>query len=156
FSMRNALMAFLTAVAVGLGSAPGAAAGPMYTYDHRSSLEVDVGLFYDDLSPYGDWVDYGDYGYAFVPRVQRDWRPYTVGHWVWTDDYGWYWVSDENFGWATYHYGRWLYDPLEGWVWVPGYEWGPSWVSWREGDGYIGWAPLPPRVSFRIGAGFGV
>ena len=31
-----------------------------------------------------------------------------------------------------------------GWVWVPGYTWAPAWVSWRYGDGYAGWAPLPP------------
>ncbi|HEX4138962.1 MAG TPA: DUF6600 domain-containing protein, partial [Candidatus Methylacidiphilales bacterium] len=29
-------------------------------------------------------------------------------------------------------------------VWVPGYTWAPAWVSWRYGDGYVGWAPLPP------------
>ena len=27
---------------------------------------------------------------------------------------------------------------------MPGYTWGPAWVSWRYGDGYAGWAPLPP------------
>src|SRR5205085_3565195 len=27
-------------------------------------------------------------------------------------------------------------------------EWAPSWVSWREGEGYVGWAPLPPGPSF--------
>jgi hypothetical protein len=31
-----------------------------------------------------------------------------------------------------------------GWVWVPGTRWAPAWVSWRSGDGYYGWAPLPP------------
>ena len=23
--------------------------------------------------------------------------------------------------------------------------WGPAWVAWRAGDGYVGWAALPPR-----------
>jgi hypothetical protein len=23
--------------------------------------------------------------------------------------------------------------------------WGPAWVSWRSGNGYVGWAPMPPR-----------
>ena len=23
--------------------------------------------------------------------------------------------------------------------------WGPAWVSWRSGGGYVGWAPMPPR-----------
>ena len=31
------------------------------------------------------------------------------------------------------------------WIWVPGIEWAPTWVTWRVGGGYIGWAPLPPR-----------
>lgn len=66
---------------------------------------------------------------------------------MWTDG-GWYWVSDEQWAWATYHYGRWVYDSYYGWVWTPDTEWAPSWVSWREGDGYVGWAPLPPGASF--------
>src|SRR5690606_6781080 len=37
-----------------------------------------------------------------------------------------------------------------GWGWVPGYEWGPAWVSWRQGGGQYGWAPLGPNVSIGI------
>src|SRR6266536_6366089 len=29
-------------------------------------------------------------------------------------------------------------------IWVPGNEWSPAWVSWRQGDEVIGWAPMPP------------
>ena len=68
-------------------------------------------------------------------------------------DYGWTWVSDEPFGWATYHYGRWAWDPYAGWLWVPGTDWGPAWVAWQQGNGYVGWAPLPPAVGFEIGVG---
>jgi len=50
----------------------------------------------------------------------------------------------EPWGWATYHYGRWVNLDGTGWCWVPGYTWAPAWVSWRYGDGYCGWAPLPP------------
>ena len=106
---------------------------------------MDIGLFYDDLAPYGYWVDRPAYGWAWAPRdVAPAWRPYTDGHWAWTDR-GWTWLSDEPFGWATYHYGRWVLDPAYGWLWVPGNEWAPAWVSWRETDDYIGWAPLAPR-----------
>ena len=109
---------------------------------------IDVGTFYDDLEPYGDWVEMPDYGWGFAPRVDRDWRPYTRGQWIWTD-YGWYWDSDEDFGWAAYHYGRWVNDRYYGWIWIPGTEWAPAWVSWRHGNGYSGWAPLPPRAIWR-------
>jgi hypothetical protein len=68
-------------------------------------------------------------------------------------NYGWTWASNEPFGWATYHYGRWAWDSRFGWLWVPGTIWGPAWVSWQYGGGYVGWAPLPPTVGFEIGVG---
>jgi hypothetical protein len=64
---------------------------------------------------------------------------------VWTDR-GWYWNSNEKFGWATYHYGRWVNLDGTGWCWVPGNQWAPAWVSWRESDEQVGWAPLPPEA----------
>lgn len=128
-----------------------AAASPYYG---RPSLEVDTGLFYDDLAPYGDWVETADYGWGWMPRAPSGWRPYSAGHWVWTDEFGLLWVSSEPYGWAVYHYGRWYFDPAYGWIWIPGYEWGPSWVSFRTGGGYIGWAPLPPRIGWQRGIGF--
>ena len=106
--------------------------------------------FYRKLEPYGDWMEAGDYGYVFQPRQaaqSRDWRPYTNGHWVYTDA-GWTWISDEQFGWATYHYGRWIRLRSVGWVWVPGEQWAPAWVSWRKGNDFVGWAPLPPEAQF--------
>lgn len=108
-----------------------------------------VSIFSEPLGRYGHWVERPGYGRCWYPAyVSSDWRPYCEGYWMWTNC-GWYWVSDEQWAWATYHYGRWVYDSYYGWVWVPDTEWGPSWVSWREGDEYVGWAPLPP------GAGFG-
>jgi hypothetical protein len=128
---------------------------PQPYQDHRSSGQFDQGIFYDNLSPYGDWVEMPDYGWSFAPRVDRNWRPYTRGQWVMTDD-GWFWDSDEQFGWATYHYGRWVNDRRYGWVWVPGNEWAPAWVSWRHGDGYTGWAPLPPRATWQTHVGLNI
>ncbi len=114
-----------------------------------------VDFFYSNLAPYGYWVNRPSYGWAFVPRhVRHGWRPYSAGRWAYTD-YGWTWVSAEPFGWATYHYGRWDLDPDYGWEWIPGTDWGPAWVSWQEGDGYCGWAPLPPSVGWSVGVGFG-
>ncbi len=109
--------------------------------------------FYDDLTPYGKWVQAAGSGWVWAPyNVEADWRPYQVGHWVFTD-YGWTWASDEPYGWAVYHYGRWDRDSRYGWVWVPGPEWGPAWVAWHEGGGYVGWAPLPSQVRVQVGIG---
>jgi hypothetical protein len=116
----------------------------------QAATEVSVNFFYDNLSPYGNWIEVGDYGYCFQPNVavnNPSWRPYADGYWAYTD-VGWTWVSYEDFGWATYHYGRWTDLADYGWVWVPGYEWGPAWVSWRTGGDYIGWAPLPPTREY--------
>ena len=107
----------------------------------------DYGMFYDSLSSYGSWFETPDYGYVWQPVVVREtnWRPYSRGRWV-CSDRGWTWVSEEPFGWATYHYGRWALLRGRGWIWVPGSQWAPSWVSWRENNSHIGWAPLPPET----------
>lgn len=101
--------------------------------------------FDQPLSPYGQWVVVDGYGRCWRPaQVEANWRPYANGHWELTDA-GWYWESDEPWAWATYHYGRWEMTGNYGWVWAPQTEWAPAWVSWREGGGYVGWAPLPPE-----------
>jgi uncharacterized protein YraI len=121
---------------------------PFYNAQYRVSPPrgqdyVDDGVFYDRLSPYGSWT-WTQGQYVWVPNaVDASWRPYTRGRWIYTR-YGWTWVSDEPFGWATYHYGRWGYSGAVGWFWVPGNRWGPAWVSWRQSDDYLAWAPLPP------------
>lgn len=127
------------------------------SYDDRYAPFREVGFFYGELSPYGEWVRHPYYGWVWFPRHMRaGWRPYSVGRWV-MSDYGWTWVSYEPFGWATYHYGRWTWDRYVGWLWVPGTQWAPAWVAWQHGNGYIGWAPLPPAVGFdmRIGLRLG-
>jgi hypothetical protein len=122
------------------GQDPSQNQAPADGQDSSASFQT----FYDSLSQQGTWIQSADYGYVWQPQVSDpNWAPYTQGYWAYTDD-GWTWVSDESFGWATYHYGRWVNLDGTGWVWVPGYTWGPAWVSWRYGDGYAGWAPLPP------------
>ncbi len=113
-----------------------------------------VGFFYERLVPYGNWVWSARCGWVWYPYdVPIDWRPYTYGRWAYTDR-GWTWASDWPWGWACFHYGRWDYDAGYGWVWCPGSVWAPAWVAWRYGDGYIGWAPLPPGSTWIPGAGF--
>jgi len=114
--------------------------------------------FYDSLSDYGTWVYDPQYGDVWVPDAEDGFRPYaTRGHWVLTE-YGYTWVSGYPWGWATFHYGRWHYDDYYGWEWVPGYEWAPAWVSWRQGGGYFGWAPLTPglNISVTFGGGYNI
>src|SRR5260221_4079086 len=122
-------------------------AAPVRAQDDTS---VSFQTFYDQLADQGTWVQTADYGYVFQPTVSdSNWRPYTYGHWVHTDA-GMTWDSDEPFAWATYHYGRWVNLDGYGWVWVPGHTWAPAWVSWRDNDDYVGWAPLPPETAVRI------
>lgn len=105
--------------------------------------------FYEPLGAYGRWEVVGSYGRCWIPaRVEAGWRPYSNGYWQRTDA-GWYWASEEPWGWATYHYGRWDYHSHYGWIWLPQTQWAPAWVAWREGNGYVGWAPLRPSV--RVG-----
>jgi hypothetical protein len=118
---------------------------PRQTTAQESNVSFQV--FYDQLSPYGQWIDYSDYGYVWIPDAGSDFVPYsTDGHWILTD-YGWTWASDYSWGWATFHYGRWDYNDSFGWFWVPDNEWGPAWVNWRQSDGYYGWSPMEPGMS---------
>jgi len=113
-----------------------------------------VGAFYDALTPYGNWVYTDTCGWVWYPYdVPVDWRPYTNGHWE-DSDAGWTFVSNDPYGWAVYHYGRWYFDDTYGWVWCPGLTWAPSWVAWRRGDDYIGWAPIRPSVPWDNDNGF--
>ena len=112
---------------------------------------TDRAAFYGRLAPYGSWI-WLQGQYVWVPNnVGPYWRPYTVGRWVFTDRYGWMWVSNEPFGWATYHYGRWGFSNRVGWFWVPGSRWAPAWVSWRQSNDYLAWAPLPPTPDEGLG-----
>src|SRR6185436_12935575 len=135
---------------------------PGYTTYGQPSLSVGVNVplpavqirvesdFYEPLAPQGEWVVIGSYGRCWRPgHIARDWRPYCNGYWQRTDA-GWYWYSDEPWGWATYHYGRWDFTDQYGWYWVPQTQWAPAWVSWHEGGGYVGWAPLQPSVSISV------
>jgi hypothetical protein len=123
---------------VGVSSSP---YGTSYAVGYSGRYGA-VDLFYDDLSPYGTWVEGTQYGTVFVPH--GDYVPYARGRWVYTD-YGLTWVSDAPFGWATEHYGRWARVPRYGWAWIPGTEWSPAWVDFRYDDHYVAWAPRGPR-----------
>ncbi|MDJ1506038.1 DUF6600 domain-containing protein [Xanthocytophaga agilis] len=126
----------------------------VFSSTEKASAQVNVSVsfqtFYDQLSPYGYWMNTPDYGYVWQPNVATDFQPYgSNGYWIVTE-YGNTWVSDYDWGWAPFHYGRWYFDNYYGWLWIPDTEWGPAWVSWRSGDGYYGWAPMGPGVNVSV------
>lgn len=96
------------------------------------------------LQPYGQWVQDPDYGRVWRPDpsvVGENFTPYeTAGSWVNTD-YGATFSSDWDWGWLPFHYGQWEWFDGGYWGWCPDYVWGPGWVDWRYGGGYIGWRP---------------
>lgn len=106
--------------------------------------------FVGELEPYGTWEQTSEFGAVWTPAAtdDPDWAPYTQGRWLYSDT-GWTFVSDEvisPYGWIVYHYGRWIRHPQnQRWCWIPGTQWAPAWVSWRRGNGFIGWQPLPPE-----------
>lgn len=135
-----ALVSFLGSALVG-----GAAMDLGAPTQAEAGFDVDESYFYVSLGSEGNWVRNDQFGWVWYPYGRSaNWRPYTMGRWVSTSYGDWMWVSDESFGWATYHYGRWFMDPYYGWAWMPGRVWAPAWVSWRECDDYVGWAPLGP------------
>jgi hypothetical protein len=138
FKILTVLFVILTSCVI----YPGSTSGQVST--------VSFQVFYDQLSPYGQWVDDDNYGYVWIPDSGSDFVPYSSdGHWILTD-YGWTWASDYIWGWATFHYGCWSFNDSFGWFWVPDNEWGPAWVNWREADGYYGWEPMEPGMSISM------
>src|SRR5690606_12331744 len=96
---KVALLLSLTLVLVGIDNRQASAQGGQVSFQ----------IFYDELSPYGDWVNDPQYGYVWIPYVDRDFRPYVSnGYWVNTE-YGNTWYSDYEWGWAPFHYGRWFH-----------------------------------------------
>lgn len=123
---------------------------PGYYQNSQQGMNANFQQFYDNLSPYGRWINSPQWGYVWSPNVPVGFMPYsTNGHWVYTDQ-GWTWVSDYDWGWAAFHYGRWELDNMYGWLWIPGNEWAPAWVVWRSGGGMYGWAPLGAGVGINI------
>lgn len=158
FLMTTVVLAVILAGAAPLGpSEKGPAAGSGGArpgVPQGFGAVLDIGYCYDYLAPFGTWISLDRYGYVWCPRhMGYRWRPYADGYWIWTD-WGWTWMSDLEWGWMPFHYGRWGWDDDCGWFWVPGRVWGPAWVTWRFGDLYCGWAPIPPGVAFGMGVDF--
>jgi hypothetical protein len=140
--MRTTVLAIATVLLAGVLAQP-------------AHAEVSFDVAYSNLNEHGTWLVSAQYGHVWQPReYTQDWNPYYDGHWVYTD-LGWAWVSDYEWGSIPYHYGTWYSDPDAGWVWVPGRTWAPSWVVFRTGPDYIGWAPVPPGFSIGLSLNMG-
>jgi len=151
-TIRNVLLCTLLVGAPASAFAQGASVDFSVDVDASFGGEpvASVDVFYDQLAPYGVWLDDPSYGTVFTP-ARDDFEPYTNGHWIYTDA-GMTWVSPDPFEWATAHYGRWAWsDYYDRWVWLPDTTWGPAWVEWRESGDDLGWAPLAPQVAIDIG-----
>ncbi len=143
--LRSGVVRLLAAVAIALFGLSGLFADASL---RPARAQETMAEFRETLGAYGRWIEHPRWGAVWVPAgIPVDWRPYRLGHWVYTDEWGWYWVADEEWGWIAYHYGRWVFDRDLGlgWIWVPGTEWSPAWVTWRQGEEAVGWAPMPPE-----------
>jgi len=111
---------------------------PVVSHDIDFKLEID--------RRQGDWLVVAPYGRVWHPKetvVGADFMPYlTGGGWVHTNR-GWEFESMYLWGKYTFHYGRWFVADDLGWLWWPDQQEAANWVTWRLGDGYVGWSPLP-------------
>ena len=107
--------------------------------------------FHDELSPYGGWFNYSNYGNVWRPYNHTGFRPYVDGYWGYTN-YGPTWYGNEPYASYVYHYGNWVFTPQYGWIWIPGNTWHAGNVNWSYGGGYIGWSPAYPSG---YGGGYG-
>jgi len=106
------------------------------------------------LDHHGSWAYEPSDGYVWYPTVAVGWQPFHFGSWWFVGRYGYVWVGQGPWGWPTHHYGRWGHGH-RGWFWRPSPVWGPAWVSWAVGPGYVGWCPLgwnnEPVFGFGLG-----
>lgn len=51
-----------------------------FSFTPKAQVSVSFQVFYDQLSPYGSWINYPDYGYVWIPtQVPQGFRPYATG-----------------------------------------------------------------------------
>ena len=104
--------------------------------------------FYEPLTPYGHWEVVGAYGRCWVPaRVDSDWRrtATAIGNAPKTAGIG---PATSLGPGPPIIMAAGISTRRIGWYWVPQTQWAPAWVSWRRGESYVGWAPLPPSARF--------
>src|SRR5580698_2698570 len=74
---------------------PTPAPPPAPVYQPAPPPPISFQTFYDQLSPYGTWIQSPNYGYVWSPNAGPDFVPYSsAGNWQYSADYGWIWNSD--------------------------------------------------------------
>jgi hypothetical protein len=119
-------------------------------------LEGDVAAgyaaYHAQLDGWGTWAADSLHGVHWCPSPSLGaFQPYrTDGHWQQAQDGSGTpeWHSNSGMAWEsiTLHHGWWGQpdeEPEGSWCWVPGAEATAARVVWREGDGFVGWAPEP-------------
>jgi hypothetical protein len=112
-----------------------------YSVSSSQYLPADLRYYGGTLDQNGAWGYEPAYGYVWYPTVAPIWRPYSAGRWSYMARFGWFWVGYDRWAWPTHHYGRWGVNASR-WFWIPDGRWGPAWVTWATGPGYVGWCPL--------------
>ena len=128
----------------------------------RPEVAAGYAAYEAPLSAWGTWGPDREYGVHWCPSRAATggpdvpFQPYlSRGHWdvagapgdgseggqpVWRSE------DPDTWGEITTHHGWWIRPAGHptSWCWIPGTEETPGHVAWREGDGFVGWAPEPP------------
>jgi hypothetical protein len=124
----------------------------------RPQVAAGYATYEAQLSPWGTWSPDRAYGVRWCPSQEATggsdvhFQPYlSRGHWdvgdgaeggrpVWRSE------DSDTWGEITTHHGWWVRPDghPDTWCWIPGAEETSGHVAWREGDGFVGWAPEPP------------
>ena len=145
---------------------PGAST-PEIPHDSALAAEIADGyqLYGVPLARSGQWMVDPVYSVRWCPKLAAPlaFFPYVSnGHWTPIESVpsshapfsvdSPYWVTDHETAWSeiTMHHGWWVNESHPGalapWCWIPGTIETPARVLWRESDGFVGWAPEPPRA----------
>src|ERR1051326_9328497 len=73
-------------------------AAPERIYPQETTVSFQ--LFYDQMSPYGSWVEYRNYGYVWIPGADRGFSPHCFNRPWGSTDYGGSWALAFSRGWA--------------------------------------------------------
>ncbi|MBK6734356.1 MAG: hypothetical protein IPG61_09750 [bacterium] len=147
----NLLIAFATLLAI---LAVGGCAG---TYDPGqpagyapAAYGTDESDFYSALAPYGDWIRSNRYGLVEPVRQAGRLAPLHRRR-MGLDRLRLGLGCERGLGLGHLSIRPLVRRSVRRMVLGAGREWAPAWVAWREGGGWVGWAPLPPELAWGNG-----